>query len=204
MLAHDKFRVILTPEPSRIDYRNKPEVLKEWAWLILPVRWGFPAAPSLGSEIKLIDVGNRAPFGLAYSSAFNRTAPTLLFSAYQVRKLSVLRSFLEDLVQPWYYLYIFRTPRFVNDARGTANRRALERIGLLPRGGEAGDLVADRTGLIFGNALVAQGLGQERLGAAGGHHAGNLVRLRDSEDDAGGGEIDVFAPLQGVAHFRRP
>jgi hypothetical protein len=80
-------------------------------------------------------MGNRSPFGLAYSSGFNRKAPTLLFPTYQVKKLSTLRSTIEDLLQPWYYLYIFRTPRYVDDARGTTDRKVLERMGLAPRGG---------------------------------------------------------------------
>lgn len=137
VIPHERFEVILTPEPGRVDYRRTPEVLKEWAWLLLPVRWGYPAAPSLGSEIKLVDVGNRAPFGLAYSSGFNRSAPTLLFPTYQVKRVSSLRSTVEDVLQPWYWLYIFRKPRYVDDARGTMDRKTLERLGLAPRGGWA-------------------------------------------------------------------
>ncbi len=135
LIRHDRFEVILTPEPGRVDYTRRPDVLREWAWLLFPVRWGYPAAPSLGSEIKLVDVGNRSPFGLAYSSGFNRSAPTLLFPTYQVKRVSSLRSTVEDLLQPWYYLYIFRKPRYVDDARGTMDRKTLERLGLAPRGG---------------------------------------------------------------------
>lgn len=137
VIPYHRFRVVLTPEPSRIDYRRKPEVLKEWAWLLLPVRWGFPSAPSLGSEIKLADVGNRAPFGPAFNAGWNRTAPGLTYPAFQVRKIPAVRSFLEDLLQPWYYLYIFRTPRYVHDTRGTLSHRDLERLGLAPRSGWA-------------------------------------------------------------------
>src|SRR5437667_75801 len=53
VVPHGLFRVVLTPEPSRIDYQRHPEVLREWAWLLLPVRWGYPSAPSVGSEVKL-------------------------------------------------------------------------------------------------------------------------------------------------------
>jgi hypothetical protein len=129
--------VVLTPEPSRIDYRRNPEVLRDWAWLILPVRWGFPAAPSLGSEIKIIDLGNRAPFGAAYNTSWNRAAHGLLYPSYQVKKLGAVRSMFEDLLQPWYYLYIFRTPRYVHDVRDALNRDELERLGLVPKGGWA-------------------------------------------------------------------
>lgn len=135
VIQYGRFDVVLTPEPSRIDYERHPEVLRRWAWLLLPARWGFPSVPSLMSELKVIDVGNRAPFGAPFNTAWNRTAPTLLYPGYHVRKLSFARSAIEDLLQPWYYLYIFRHPRYVHDTRGAMNRRELQRIGLAPRGG---------------------------------------------------------------------
>jgi hypothetical protein len=135
IIPHHRFRVVLTPEPSRIDYQRHPEVLREWAWLILPVRWGFPSAPSADFGLKSIDLGNRAPYGAAYNASWNRTAPTLHYAAYQVRKLSAPRSMIEDLLQPWYYPYIFRTPRYVHDVRSVLNRSELKRLGLAPAGG---------------------------------------------------------------------
>jgi hypothetical protein len=137
VIRHHDFRVVLTPEPSRIDFLSRPTGLREWAWLLLPVRWGFPSVASLGSELKAIDVGNRAPFGPAFIPAWNRTAPGLLFPGFQVRRLSTARSFAEDLVQPWYYLYIFRTPRYVHDTRLAGRREELEQLGLVPRDGWA-------------------------------------------------------------------
>ncbi|MBI4503844.1 MAG: hypothetical protein HY700_22115 [Gemmatimonadetes bacterium] len=136
VIPYHRFRVVLTPEPGRIDYQRKPEVLKDWLAFLLPMRWGFPSAPSLGSVINT-DVGNRAPFGPSYNPAWNRTAPGVYFTAYQVRKIPRARSLAEDLLQPWYYLYIFRTPRYVSDTRGGGDRRQLVRLGLAPRGGWA-------------------------------------------------------------------
>jgi hypothetical protein len=46
-----------------------------------------------------------------------------------------VQSYVEDLLQPWYYLYLFRTPRYVHDPRGLMTRSDLERLGLAPRGG---------------------------------------------------------------------
>ena len=83
------------------------------------------------------DVGNRAPFGPSYNAAWNRTAPGVQYMAYHVKKISTARSFIEDLLQPWYYLYIFRTPRYVHDTRDGQNREQLARAGLAPRGGSA-------------------------------------------------------------------
>lgn len=135
VLPHHAFRVVITPEPSRIDYHRHPEVLREWAWLMLPVRWGFPTAPSLGSGIKVADLGNRAPYSPPYDASWDRTAPGLLYPAFEVRKVPRLRGYVEDLLQPWYYLYAFRGPRYVHDTRGTLRRPELVRLGLVPRGG---------------------------------------------------------------------
>ena len=139
VVPYQRFKVVLMPEPSRIDYRRKPAVLKQWMWLLIPVRWGFPSVTSVGSEMGSVDVGNRAPFGPAYNPAWNRTAPGLHYPGYHPKKIGFLRSLIEDLLQPWYYLYIFRTPRYADDPRG-GDREILERMGLLPRGGshEAG------------------------------------------------------------------
>jgi opacity protein-like surface antigen len=136
VVPYHRFRVVLMPEPGRIDYRNKPEIIKEWGWLLLPVRWGFPSVASFASELQM-DVGNRAPFGPPFNEAWNRTAPGLHYPVYHVRKMSWARSFFEDLLQPWYYPYIFRTPRYVHDTRGGLNRQQLAQLGLAAPGGWA-------------------------------------------------------------------
>lgn len=135
LLGYDEFRIELVPAPSRVDYTTRPDVLRQWGPLLLPVRWGFPSGPSLASAFKLTDVGNRAPFGPAFNSGWNRTAPGLAYPNYRVVKIPRARSYLEDLIQPWYYLYIFRYPRYVHDPRGSLDRTELERLGLAPRSG---------------------------------------------------------------------
>ncbi len=137
VLTHDRFRVVLVPDPARIDYRGHPEVLRDWIWLLLPARWGYPSAPSLAGSFRLTDVGNRAPFGPAYNSGWNRTSPGIGYASFNPRRVPRVQSYLEDLVQPWYYLYAFRHPRFVHDPRGLLTHRELERLGLAPRGGRA-------------------------------------------------------------------
>ncbi len=37
VVPYHRFRVVLTPEPGRIDYQRHPEVLRDWIWLLLPV-----------------------------------------------------------------------------------------------------------------------------------------------------------------------
>ncbi|MGQ0704273.1 MAG: outer membrane protein [Gemmatimonadales bacterium] len=135
VISWDRFRVILMPEAERLDYLRHPEVLKEWAWHVLPVRWGFPAVPSFGWEIRTADVGNRAPFGPAYNAAWNRPAPGILYPAYHLKKIHPIRSVIEDLLQPWYWPYAFRTPRYVHDTRGLLSRDDMVRLGYAPPSG---------------------------------------------------------------------
>jgi len=137
VIPYGRFQVVLTPEPSRIDYRRNPEILRKWAWLLLPVHWGFPSAPSMGSQVHIADVGNRAPYGPAFNAGWNRTSPGLTYPGYRVRKIPTVRGYVEDLLQPWYYLYAFRHPRYVHDTRGTLKREDLERLGFVPRSGWA-------------------------------------------------------------------
>lgn len=134
-LSHHDFKVMLIPEPSRMDYRSHPELLEDWSFLLWPIRWGFPSGPSPASAFKLTDVGNRAPFGPAFNAGWNRTAPGLAYPGYRVKKIPTARSYFEDLLQPWYYLYIFRHPRFVHETRGALDRKELERLGFAPRSG---------------------------------------------------------------------
>jgi hypothetical protein len=55
-----------------------------WAWLLLPVRWGFPASPSPGAGIlKQADTGNISPVGPAYNSAWNRVGACKGYSSYK-------------------------------------------------------------------------------------------------------------------------
>jgi len=89
----------------------------------------------MASSFKLTDVGNRAPFGPAYNAGWNRTAPGLAYPGYRLRRIPTARSYAEDLLQPWYYLYIFRSPRYVHDTRGTLSRAELVRLGIAPPAG---------------------------------------------------------------------
>lgn len=134
VVSYRQFEVKLTPEPERIEYHRQPDVLREWGWLLLPVRWGFPVSRSVGSELG-VDVGNRGPFGPAFNAAWNRTSPGMSYPGYRLRRIPKLQSYIEDLLQPWYWPYAFRTPRFIHDTRDTMPHRMLEEMGLVPRSG---------------------------------------------------------------------
>ena len=129
-IAHDRFDIVLLPEPTHLDFRSRPELLREWSWFLLPVRFGFPAVPSLGSEAA-VDVGNRSPFGPSYHVAWNRNAPGHAYPDYRPRRIGTVRAMVEDLLQPWYYPYIFRRPRYADDTP-RAVRAELASAGIAP------------------------------------------------------------------------
>jgi hypothetical protein len=80
-----------------------------------------------------MDVGNRSPFGPAYHVAWNRNAPGHVYHDYRPRRVGTARALFEDLLQPWYYPYIFRKPRYGDD---TGDHRAdLADVGLAPKAG---------------------------------------------------------------------
>ena len=61
---------------------------REWAWMILPVRWGYPATLSPGAGIvPHTDLGNNAPFGPAFKMSWNVAGPDRDHPAYQFRAL---------------------------------------------------------------------------------------------------------------------
>jgi len=193
VVPHGRFQVVLTPEPSRIDYRRHPQVLREWGWLLLPVRWGFPSAPSMGSQIGTSDVGNRAPFGPAFNAGWNRAAPGLTYPGYRIRRIPVVRSCLEDLLQPWYYLYAFRHPRYVHDTRGTLDRDELERLGFVPRSGWAERGV--------GTTLFGMSVGYPREGFSDFYRSSTGISLwRNFWAKARFGQIEFMG---GYQKFRR-
>jgi opacity protein-like surface antigen len=172
VISWHRFRVLLTPDPARLDYRRNPQVLKDWAWLVLPIRMGYPAAPSVGAEVKIADVGNRSPYGFAFNAGWNRTSPGLTYPAFPVRRVGWLRSGVEDVLQPWYWLYVFRTPRYIPDWRGAGVPQArLEELGLAPSSG-------------WGE----RGLGSTALGAS-------ITSIR-------GDSADTFGSSLGIALWR--
>ncbi|MGH7468816.1 MAG: hypothetical protein ACRENP_12735 [Longimicrobiales bacterium] len=69
-----------------------------WAWLILPIRWGFPASVSPGGTLlKHTDLGQIAPEGPAFQPTWNRLARHTGWREYQTQVLRVLMV----PVNPW-------------------------------------------------------------------------------------------------------
>lgn len=72
--------------------------IRQWAWLMLPIYWGFPATNSAGAGlVKHADLGNVSPMGPAYQSAWNRVGAEPDYSEYHIR---VLRTAVSPAT-PW-------------------------------------------------------------------------------------------------------
>ena len=63
--------------------RTFADARREWAWLVLPVRWGYPASPSPAAGlVEYADMGNVGPIGPAYNAGWNRVGTGSGFELY--------------------------------------------------------------------------------------------------------------------------
>lgn len=79
-------RIELLPDWERlIDLvREDPAVRREWSWLVLPIRWGTPAAPSpLAGIVAHAETGNLAPVGPAFNAGWNRAGRGSGYTPYE-------------------------------------------------------------------------------------------------------------------------
>jgi hypothetical protein len=71
--------------------RSDPEVRREWSWLFLPIRWGYPAVESpLAGIVAHAETGNLSPPGPAYNGGWNRTGASGGFDGYDPNRYSSL------------------------------------------------------------------------------------------------------------------
>ncbi len=98
-LTYSMEDIELVPDWERIKklVTENPSARRTWFWLILPTRWGFPVMESPGAGfIKNADMGNAAPIGPAFNSAWNRVGPS---AGYQNYDPNVLPSEVQISVQ---------------------------------------------------------------------------------------------------------
>jgi hypothetical protein len=75
-----------------------PSMARRWAWLMLPIYWGFPATMSAGAGlVQHADLGNISPMGPAFQTAWNRVGTAPDYSEYHIR---VLRTAVSPAT-PW-------------------------------------------------------------------------------------------------------
>ena len=83
------------------------EVRQEWAWLILPMRWGYPATESPGAGIVAhAETGNLSIVGPAFNTGWNRSGENVQYKKYAAHALPRLfpLSLQDNFVNDWGFL----------------------------------------------------------------------------------------------------
>ncbi len=78
-------RLEIVPDWERVIdlVQEVPQARRGWSWLVLPMRWGYPATVSpFAGVISYADTGNASPVGPAYNSAWNRLGPGQGYDLY--------------------------------------------------------------------------------------------------------------------------
>jgi hypothetical protein len=74
-VAFRRENLILVPDWECIEplLESDASAREEWSWLVLPLRWGYPATESPGAgAIKHVDLGNLSPEGPPFQPGWNR------------------------------------------------------------------------------------------------------------------------------------
>ena len=78
-------RIEILPDAERVVklVKTNAQARRDWAWLVLPIRWGYPAteSPPL-DKIERPDVGNISVVGPSYNADWNRSGGAPGFQVY--------------------------------------------------------------------------------------------------------------------------
>lgn len=114
----DPERLRIVPDWERIiDHtRQDAGARRDWSWLVLPVRWGYPATESPFSGIlPHADTGNLAPVGPSFSSGWNVSGAAPGFHVYQPHTFpSVFPLGLQDSFRNDFGYFNFTLPLLFN------------------------------------------------------------------------------------------
>ena len=83
------------------------EVRQAWAWLVLPMRWGYPASESPGAGIVAnAETGNLSIPGPAFNTGWNRSGANVQYQTYAPHALPRLfpLSLQDNFVNDWGFL----------------------------------------------------------------------------------------------------
>ncbi|HSM06033.1 MAG TPA: hypothetical protein VK858_15555, partial [Longimicrobiales bacterium] len=105
----DPDRIRIVPDWERVAElaRERPEVRRDWAWLLLPIRWGYPATRSpFAGVLRHYNTGNVAPQGPSFNAGWNTTGSSSGFHLYEPHSLpSVFPTQVQDNFQnSWGFL----------------------------------------------------------------------------------------------------
>lgn len=86
-------RIEILPDWERISSQlfTDFEIRRNWAWMVLPIRWGYPATESpFAGIVSHAETGNISPVGPTFSSGWNRPGTALTFESYHPHRYSGL------------------------------------------------------------------------------------------------------------------
>ncbi|MDX2261406.1 MAG: hypothetical protein SFU84_06870 [Gemmatimonadales bacterium] len=105
----DPARLLLVPDWERLLplVRAEPAVRREWAWLVLPVMFGYPASQSpFAGAVKRAETGNLSPLSPPWNNGWNRSGPAAGYAAYEPHRFSSFFAlgWQDNLINSWGYL----------------------------------------------------------------------------------------------------
>lgn len=92
--------IVLVPDWERVNalFATDARTRRDWNWLVLPMRWGFPASVSPGGgALAHTDFGNISPEGPAFQPTWNRVGTAAGWRSYDAEVLSVMLA----PITPW-------------------------------------------------------------------------------------------------------
>jgi hypothetical protein len=93
VLVFDSSMLDVLPDWERVLplVRSDADIRRRWAWMVLPVQWGYPASPSpLAGLVQNADMGNVGPIGPTYNAGWNRPGAGRGFEEYSPHVLPSL------------------------------------------------------------------------------------------------------------------
>ena len=78
-------RIEILPDAERVKdlVKADAQVRRDWAWLVLPIRWGYPATESpFAGIVAHTDFGNISVLGPSYNAGWNRSGDAPGFQRY--------------------------------------------------------------------------------------------------------------------------
>ena len=78
-------RIEIIPDGERVVelVQENAQARRDWSWLVLPIRWGYPAAESpLAGVVLHTDLGNNSVLGPSYNAGWNRSGDIPGFQVY--------------------------------------------------------------------------------------------------------------------------
>ena len=99
-------RIEIIPDGERVMdlVKKDAQARRDWAWLVLPIRWGYPATESpFAGAIAHTDLGNSSVLGPSYNTGWNRSGDASGFQMYSPHifgplfRLTLQDSFINSL-----------------------------------------------------------------------------------------------------------